>query len=94
MFKEQPKRRRPHSSPPHRRDKWYNAGGIKSASDRFEPTSHLGLRKRYGKVGREGLPVLHFHEYPLLTRDCITEEVKELPNATSLFYLVPDRKSV
>jgi hypothetical protein len=94
MFKEQPKRRRPHSSPPHRRDKWYNTGGIKSASDRFEPTSHLGLRKRYGKVGREGLPVLHFHEYPLLTRDCITEEVKELPNATSLFYLVPDRKSV
>ncbi len=92
MFKEQPKRRRPHSSPAHRRDKWYNTGGVKSASDRFDATSNLGMRKRYGKVVREGLPVLRFHEYTLLTRDPVTEEVTESPSGASLFHLVADTK--
>lgn len=91
-FKEQPKRRRPHSSPAHRRDKWYNTGGVKSASDRFDPTTNLGMRKRYGKVVREGLPVIRFHEYTLLTRDPVTGEAKEDPKGASLFHLVANTK--
>ena len=90
MYKEMPKRRRPHSLPTHPRDKWYNTGGIKSASDRFDRASNLGLRKRYGKVVREHLPVLRFHEYTLLTRDAKTGELKEQKGGPTLFYLVPE----
>jgi hypothetical protein len=53
MFKENPKRRREHSSAARQTDKWYNTGGIKSASDRFDMPRGLGLRKRYGKIVRE-----------------------------------------
>jgi len=44
MYKEQPKQRRPTSisSAPRQLDKWYNTGGIKSASDRFDPATGIG----------------------------------------------------
>ena len=88
MFKETPKRRRPHSTKTHPLDKWYNTGGIKSASDRFPSTSNIGLRKRYGKIVRAGLPLLRFHEYTLISRDPCTDKVSEVPNSASLFRLV------
>lgn len=89
MYKETPKRRRPHSSATHPRDKWYNTGGIKSASDRFDKQSGLGLRKRYGKVVRRGLPVLRFYEYKLLHRDSKTGEHDERKDGPTLMHLVP-----
>jgi hypothetical protein len=93
MFKETPKRRRPHSTPTHPRDKWYNTGGIKSASDRFDAKIGLGLRKRYGKVVRGGgLPVLRFYEYKLLHRDAKTGEVDERKDGPTLMVLVSDLK--
>eukprot|EP01043_Picozoa_sp_COSAG02_P058015 COSAG02_NODE_7146_length_3157_cov_29.464373_1_plen_336_part_10 len=93
MFKEIPKRRRPHSTANHPRDKWYNTGGIKSASDRFDAEIGLGLRKRYGKVVRgAGLSVLRFYEYTLLHRDPKTGEVDERKDGPTLMHLVPDLK--
>jgi hypothetical protein len=74
MFKEHPKRRRVHvkpvaGCPTTLMDKWYNTGGIKSASDRWDGATGYGLRKRYGKIVRPGgLPVLRFQEYKLLQR--------------------------
>eukprot|EP01048_Picozoa_sp_COSAG05_P007055 COSAG05_NODE_485_length_9349_cov_60.192865_9_plen_169_part_00 len=90
MFKEHPKRRREHSSAARQMDKWYNTGGIKSASDRFDDATGLGLRKRYGKIVRDGLPVLRFHEYKLLTRQGQT--VTEKKDGPTLFRMVPERK--
>ena len=90
MFKEHPKRRREHSSAARKMDKWYNTGGIKSASDRFDNATGLGLRKRYGKIVRDGLPVLRFHEYKLLTRQGQT--VTETKDGPTLFRMVPETK--
>lgn len=92
IFKETPKRRRAHSSAMRPLDKWYNTGGLKSASDRFLSTSTTGLRKRYGKIVREGLPTLRFHEYTLLTRDSETEKTKEHSDGSSLFVLVSETR--
>lgn len=93
MFKETPKRRRPHSTADHPRDKWYNTGGIKSASDRFDAEIGLGLRKRYGKVVRgAGLSVLRFYEYKLLHRDPQTGDIDERKDGPTLMHLVPDFK--
>jgi hypothetical protein len=91
MFKEHPKRRREHSSAKRRMDKWYNTGGIKSASDRFTDDG-VGLRKRYGKIVREGLPVLRFHEYKLLKRNSADQRVSETKDGPTLFRLVPEAK--
>ncbi len=91
MFKEHPKRRREHSTLTRPMDKWYNTGGIKSASDRFLNGSDVGLRKRYGKVVREGLSVLRFHEYKLLERDS-NGEVLEAKLGPALYRLVPESK--
>lgn len=91
MFKEHPKRRREHSTLTRPMDKWYNTGGIKSASDRFLPGSEAGLRKRYGKVVREGLGVLRFHEYKLLQR-LQNGEVLEGKLGPALYRLVPESK--
>ncbi len=90
MFKETPKRRRPHATQARPLDKWYNTGGIKTASDRFPSTSNLGLRKRYGKIVRDGLPLLRFHEYTLISRNPLTDEVSEVPNGACLFHMVPE----
>lgn len=92
MFKETPKRRRPHSTTAHPRDKWYNTGGIKSASDRFDSESGFGLRKRYGKVVRRGLPVLRFYEYKLLHCDPDSGKVEERKDGPTLMHLVPELK--
>lgn len=71
-----------------RKDKWFNTGGIKSASDRFDPVSNLGLRKRYGKVVREGdLPVLKFQEFSLLRK--AGETLVEEKNGPTLFHIMP-----
>ena len=95
MYKELPKRRRPHSLPTHPRDKWYNTGGIKSASDRFDQQTNFGLRKRYGKVVREGgLCVLRFYEYKLLHRDAKSGEISEQKDGPTLFHLVPESRRV
>jgi hypothetical protein len=91
MFKEHPKRRREHSTLTRPMDKWYNTGGIKSASDRFLTGSEVGLRKRYGKVVREGLSVLRFHEYKLLQRES-NGEVLEAKVGPALYRLVPESK--
>ena len=70
------------------KDKWFNTGGIKSASDRFDAGSGYGLRKRYGKVVREGgLPVLKFQEFSLLRKSGST--LIEEKNGPSLFHIIP-----
>jgi hypothetical protein len=70
------------------KDKWFNTGGIKSASDRFDAGSGFGLRKRYGKVVREGgLPVLKFQEFSLLRK--LGSTLVEEKNGPSLFHIVP-----
>lgn len=73
---------------PHRsKDKWFNTGGIKSASDRFDPVSGFGLRKRYGKVVRQdGLPVLKFQEFSLLRKS--GETLDEDKKGPSLFHIM------
>lgn len=91
MYKEIPKLRRRHSAPSHPRDKWYNTGGIKSASDRFDPESNYGLRKRYGKIVRKGLSVIRFHEYGLLTRDPNTGELVEGKRGPTLFHILGEK---
>lgn len=92
MYKEQPKRRRRHSMVSHPRDKWYNTGGIKSASDRFDSASNCGLRKRYGKIVRQGLPVIRFHEYKLLEQDPATGKLREGKDGPTLFHLLAEKK--
>ena len=91
MFKEHPKRRREHSTTTRPMDKWYNTGGIKSASDRFLSDSEVGLRKRYGKVVRAERSVLRFHEYKLLQRPK-SGEVIEAKLGPTLYRLVPENK--
>jgi hypothetical protein len=91
MFKEHPKRRREHSTLSRPMDKWYNTGGIKSASDRFLQDSEVGLRKRYGKVVRAERSVLRFHEYKLLQRP-VGGEVLEAKLGPTLYRLVPESK--
>ena len=87
MFKEHPKRRRAHSSGSQHKDKWFNTGGIKSASDRFDPVSGLGLRKRYGKVVRDnGRPVLKFQEFSLLRR--VQGTLTEPKNGPTIFHIM------
>ena len=70
------------------KDKWFNTGGIKSASDRFDAGSGFGLRKRYGKVVRDGgLPVLKFQEFSLLRKSGTT--LVEEKDGPSLFHIIP-----
>eukprot|EP01043_Picozoa_sp_COSAG02_P058632 COSAG02_NODE_7332_length_3061_cov_1.383862_1_plen_348_part_00 len=90
IFKEMPKRRRPHSTSARPLDKWFNTGGIKSASDRFDDETGLGLRKRYGKIVRQGLPVLRFYEYKLLYCDPKTGAQEERKNSPTLMHIVPN----
>jgi len=100
IYKEHPKRRRVFVKPKPGevqrlpRDKWYNTGGIKSASDRWDSGSGFGLRKRYGKIVRSGgQSVLRFQEYKLLTRADPSHDVQELKDGPTLFVLIPEART-
>lgn len=51
-------------------DRWANSGGVSGAHDYFPSTdaglSALGVRKRYGRIVRQGKPLLKFFEFTLI----------------------------
>lgn len=53
-------------------DRWANSGGVSGAHDYYpsaKPDACVGVRKRYGRIVRVGLPLLKFFEFTLLRRD-------------------------
>ena len=61
-------------------DRWANSGGVSGAHDYFpsaKPDACIGVRKRYGRIVRVGLPLLKFFEFTLLRRTHPNEDAVE-----------------
>ena len=76
LFMESPKQKRTASKwaglQGGRIDRWANSGGVSGAHDYFpsaKPGACVGVRKRYGRIVRVGLPLLKFFEFTLLRKD-------------------------
>ena len=68
-------------------DRWANSGGVSGAHDYFpsaKPDACIGVRKRYGRIVRVGLPLLKFFEFTLLRRTHPNEDAVE-DKSTVLF---------